>query len=36
MGPRYWGLGVRLGISEGWNPQEVGVAGGLGALGFAV
>ena len=22
--PRYWGLGVRLGNSEGWKPQNVG------------
>ena len=23
-GPRYWGLGVRLGNFEGWKPQKVG------------
>ena len=26
-GPRYWGLGVRLGNSEGWQPQKVGGCG---------
>ena len=26
-GPRYWGLGVRLGNSEGWKPQKVGGCG---------
>ena len=25
--PRYWGLGVRLGNSEGWKPQKVGGCG---------
>ena len=24
-GSRYWGLGVRLGNSEGWKPQKLGV-----------
>ena len=26
-GPRYWGLGVHLGNSEGWKPQKVGGCG---------
>ena len=26
-GPRYWGVGVRLGNSEGWKPQKVGGCG---------
>ena len=26
-GPRYWGLGVRLGNFEGWKPQKVGGCG---------
>ena len=26
-GPRYWGLGVRLGNSEGWKAQKVGGCG---------
>ena len=26
-GPRYWGLGVRLGNSQGWKPQKVGGCG---------
>ena len=26
-GPSYWGLGVRLGNSEGWKPQNVGGCG---------